>query len=73
LNAATARNTAANDADAAVGKAAALLAAKTAADLAVQAVKDQVSKEETWRSWRYCELGGVVSGVSLPDPAKGWW
>jgi hypothetical protein len=73
LNAATARNTAANDADAAVGKAAALLAAKTAADDAVQAVKDQVTKEELWRSWRYCELGAAVSGLALPDPSKGWW
>jgi hypothetical protein len=47
--------------------------ASTNAANAVQAVLDQATKETLWRRWRYCELGGAVTGATLADSAKSWW
>lgn len=72
VTAAIARDGDANTAT--TGRRAVLLAAKTAATDAVQAVTDQIAKETLWRKWRYCELGAAVAGVALsPDASGDWW
>lgn len=65
--AATERNTAA------INKQSDLAEALQHATAAKEAAEAQKTKEETWRSWRYCELGGAVAGATLDDDSRAWY